>query len=318
MTASRILAGGSLRSKARERVLASARELGYVRNQHAANLRTGRSRLIGVMVPFIDNPFYTKFLQEIHDAFATHRYQCLIACSFGRSTAMLAAVELFAAYHVDGIVLDISEGAVTAEFSRRLRAWQRRARAIAVTGVPSHDLPFDHLYLDNGQAIAAVMQHLLAQGHRRIGFLGGHADNPNIANRLAAFRRALKGASLAAPPERIALGAPALDDVARRAAELLRLPDRPTAVVCTSDMMAMVAIQAARDAGLRVPQDLAVTGFDDIDQASLLNPRLTTVRQPLRPMAVAIADMLLARLGKRSAPVQERRYEADLIVRESA
>src|SRR4030095_3300153 len=97
-----ILAGKSLRSKSRDRVLQCARKLDYVRNQQAANLRTGRSKLIGVMVPFIDNPFYTKFLQEMHDALGAKGYQSLIACSFGESTSMLAAVSLFETYHVDG------------------------------------------------------------------------------------------------------------------------------------------------------------------------------------------------------------------------
>jgi LacI family transcriptional regulator len=94
-TAARILAGGSPTSKSRDKVLNCARKLGYVRNQQAANLRTGRSRLIGTVVPFIDNPFYTKYLQEIHDALSAKDYQSLIACSFGRSENMLAAVKLF-------------------------------------------------------------------------------------------------------------------------------------------------------------------------------------------------------------------------------
>ncbi len=317
MTAARILAGKSLRSKSRERVLQCARKLDYVRNQQAANLRTGRSRLIGVMVPFIDNPFYTKFLQEMHDALGAQGYQSLIACSFGESSSMLAAVSLFETYHVDGIVLDISEGVVTREVQKRLQALQRRARSVVVTGTQQHDIGYDHLYLDNHSAIAKVMRHLLSRSHRELGFIGGFEGNPNIENRLDGFRHALRKAGLPINPEWISLGNPALGVLPQRVNRLLRARKRPTAIVCTSDMIAMVVVKAAYEAGLRVPQDLAVTGFDDIEQASLLNPSLTTVRQPLRAMATDIVDLLLRGLGTKRVPIQEKRFEADLVIRES-
>ena len=317
MTAARILAGKSLRSKSRDRVLQCARKLDYVRNQQAANLRTGRSKLIGVMVPFIDNPFYTKFLQEMHDALGAHGYQSLIACSFGESSSMLAAVSLFETYHVDGIVLDISEGVVTREVHKRLQALQRRARPVVVTGTQQHDIGYDHLYLDNRSAIAKVMRHLLSRGHRELGFIGGFVENLNIENRLDGFRHALREAGIPVNPEWISLGNPALGVLPQRVHRLLRARKRPTAIVCTSDMIAMVVVKAAYEAGLRVPQDLAVTGFDDIEQASLLNPSLTTVRQPLRAMATDLVELLLRGLGTKRVPIQEKRFEADLVIRES-
>ncbi len=317
MTAARILAGSSLRSKSRDDVLRCARKLGYVRNQQAANLRTGRSRLIGIMVPFIDNPFYTKFLQEMHDALHSEKYQSLIVCSFGQTESMLAAVKLFESYKVDGIVLDISEGAVTAELQDQLAHLQSRSRALVVTGAQRHDMPCDHLYLDNRTAIKKVVRHLLARGHRAFGFVGGLEENPNIANRLDGFTRALREAKIQVRQDWISLGDPAIGNVVQRVHRMLRAAERPTAVVCTSDMIAMTVVKAASEAGLKVPQEVAVTGFDDIDQASLINPGLTTVLQPLKTMAADIVKLLLRRLGPETAPIQERRYEAELVIRES-
>jgi DNA-binding LacI/PurR family transcriptional regulator len=317
MTAARILAGKSQQSKSRQRVLKCAEKLAYVRNEHAANLRTGRSRLIGVMVPFIDNPFYTKFLQEMHDTLAESQYQSLIACSFGQGNSMLSAVQLFESYNVDGLVLDLSEGRMTPDVQQRLRTLQNRSRAVVVTGSQRHDLSYDHLYLDNHSAIEKVMRHLLSRGHRRFGFVGGWAENPNIANRLDAFKTCIRNAGLTVVPELISLGDPALGDVTQRMHRLLRLPERPTAIVCTSDMIAMIAVKAARETGLRVPQDLAVTGFDDIELANLLNPALTTVRQPLNSMAREIVNLVLHRLEAKAAPFEEKRFEADLVIRES-
>lgn len=317
MTAARILAGSSRRSKNRDKVLSCARKLGYVRNQQAANLRTGRTQLVGIMVPFIDNPFYTKFLQEMHDALMARSYQSLIACSFGQAGDMLAAVKLFESYNVDGIVLDISEGVVTSELQLELKQLQRRSRSVVVTGSQSHDLSFDHLYLDNKTAITKVVRHLVSRGHRSIGFIGGYSENLNIGNRLDGFKQALREAKIDLEPEWISLGNPALGSVGQRAQQMLRMANRPSSIVCTSDLIAMVVIKAAREAGLRVPQDLAVTGFDDVELASWINPSLTTIRQPLQTMAVDIVDLLLRRLDQKKIPIQENRYEADLIIRDS-
>lgn len=319
MTAARILAGSSRRSKNRDRVLDCAKKLGYVRNQNAANLRTGRSRIIGIMVPFIDNPFYTKFLQEMHNALAARQYQCLIGCSFGESASMQATINLFGTYNVDGLVLDISEGAMTGEIEKQLKQARQRSRPVVITGAQQHDIPHDHLYLDNKRAIAKVIRHLVSRGHRSIGFLGGLADNLNIKNRLEGFSTALEKAGLPAEPAWISQGNPSLDSVAQRAHQLLRAKSRPTAIVCTSDMIAMVAIKAALENGLRIPQDIAITGFDDIAQASLLNPGLTTVRQPLKAMVSDIVTLLLRHLEAESdiPTLQKQQYEAELVIRES-
>jgi len=261
MTAARILAGKSLRSKSREQVLSCARKLDYVRNQHAANLRTGRSRLIGIIVPFIDNPFYTKTLQEMHDALGAHNYQTLIACSFGRADNMLAAVQLFESYNVDGIVIDIGEGILTKAVDVRLRTLQRRSRAVVLIGSQRHTICFDHLYLDNRSAVSQVMRHLHSRGHRSFGFIGGTAENLNIKNRLGAFADFLGEANIALHREWISLGQSTIPDLMARARRIFDLPNRPTAVVCTSDMIAMITIKAAREAKLRVPEDVAVTAL---------------------------------------------------------
>jgi len=318
MTAARILAGKSLKSKSRERVLLCAQKLDYVRNQHAANLRTGRSRLIGVIVPYIDNPFYTKVLQELHDALGVHKYQTLIACSFGHADNMLSALQLLESYNVDGIVIDISEGIMTDAVEQRLDGLRRRSRSIVLTGSQKHNISYDHLYLDNRRAITNVMRHLYSRGHKSFGFVGGPEENLNIKNRLDAFKKFLPEVGIAVRPECISLGRSSLADITQRVRQLLELPNRPTAVVCTSDMIAMAVIKAAREGGLKVPADIAVTGFDDIDQASLLNPPLTTVRQPLKAMAAETVGLVLQRLAKDRLPFQERRFEADLIIRESS
>jgi LacI family transcriptional regulator len=218
---------------------------------------------------------------------------------------------------VDGIVLDISEGILTPEIQDRIQHLQRHSHPVVVTGGQRHNISCDHLYLDNRTAIAKLMRHLVARGHRTFGFLGGLPQNLNIKNRLEGFKAALREAGAAVVPEWISLGDPSLASVNQRAHQLLRASPRPTALVTTSDMIAMVALNVAHENGLRIPDDLAVTGFDDIAEAGLLNPGLTTVRQPMRTMAVDIVDMLLDQRRSLRRPVREKRYEAELVIRNS-
>jgi DNA-binding LacI/PurR family transcriptional regulator len=253
----------------------------------------------------------------MHDAISAKGYQSLIACSFGQTRSMLEAIKLFEAYKVDGIVLDISEGVVTPEVQRRLKIMQERSSSVVVTGSQHHNLGFDHLYLNNKSAVAKLMGHLITRGHRDFAFVGGFQENLNIKNRLAAFKQSLVDTKLAQHPEWISLGDPVLGNVTQRVHRMLRDGSRPTAVVCTSDMIAMAVIKVALEVGLRVPQDLAVTGFDDVDLASMINPSLTTLRQPLHTMAEDIVELLLHRLEKTRMRTQGKRYEAELVIRGS-
>ncbi len=317
-TAARILAGESPGSQHRARVLGCAKKLGYVRNQQAANLRTGRSGLIGIIVPYIDNPFYTAFLQSMHDTLLDHRYQSLIACSFGQPENMLTAFRLFETYNIDGLVLDISEGMLNSEILATLRTYHKRSRPVVITGGRDRDILHDHLCLDNKRAMAKAVEYLHTKGHRSFGFLGGVPENLNIASRLDGFQEALQRFNIASPPEWISLGSPALQHVFERALALFQLPTPPSALLCTSDMIAMMAMKAAAEAGKRVPADVAITGFDDIEQASFLNPSLTTLRQPIKAMTKDIWQMLQGRLKSNKLPIRERIYDVELVPRASA
>ncbi|MGE9292479.1 MAG: LacI family DNA-binding transcriptional regulator, partial [Puniceicoccales bacterium] len=186
-----------------------------------------------------------------------------------------------------------------------------------VTGARRDDIPYDHLYLDNERAVRKLIRYFVSRGHSRMGFVGGLPENMNIQQRVRGFELALADENLECGPAAISLGAPDLDSVTQRTHQYLRSSDRPSAVICTSDMIAMVVIRAAIELGLRVPQDIAVAGFDDITQASLTTPSVTTIRQPLRAMSQDIVSMLLSRLESPKTPIREKQYEAELILRES-
>jgi DNA-binding LacI/PurR family transcriptional regulator len=317
-TAARILAGESPKSKNRAFVLKCAGQLGYVRNQQAANLRIGKSGLVGILVPYIDNPFYTKFLQEMHNALRTHNSQCLIACSFGKSENMLAALHHFEAYNIDGLVVDVNEGSLSPQTQEILQHMQRRGRPVIITGAQLPNKYYDHFYLDNINAMDKVVRHLSSRGHKLIGFVGGIESNPNIHSRLDGLKKAIKSLKLTTKDEWIGLGDSSAAAVQQRAFQILRLPKRPTAIACTSDMIAIAVMKAAHELNLQVPRDIAVVGFDDIDIASLSNPGLTTVKQPMQVMAQDIGILLAEKQRKaKESKLFVRHYEPELIIRES-
>ena len=316
-TAARILSGDSLRSKKRTEVLACAQKLGYVRNQQAANLRTGRSQLIGVIVPYIDNPFYTKFLQEMHNALHQQGYQGLIACSFGKSKTLLEALRLFETYNIDGVSIDVSEGVLTDEIHSSLQLMKRRGRSVVITGAQMHDICHDHLYLDNRRAMGKLVRHLKSRNHDMVGFMGGYTENLNIRNRLDGLKEALKAHNVTIRQQWIGLGDPSVAAVHQRACQILSTKDRPSAIVCTSDMIAISTMKAAFELELQIPRDVAITGFDDIDLAALMSPGLTTVRQPMTVMARDIVDLLLHQQERISERPIEKLYDAELIIRDS-
>ncbi|MFC7759592.1 substrate-binding domain-containing protein [Catellatospora bangladeshensis] len=163
----------------------------------------------------------------------------------------------------------------------------------------------------------AVTAHLTALGHRRIGVVGGPHNWLAGQARLAGHTSALADVGVLADPALVRSAEPTAELGHRAAAELLDLPDRPTALVCFNDKAAVGALAAATERGLRVPADLSVTGFDDIDLASATTPRLTTVRQPLQEMGRIAVGLLVRLLDQHQLEALHIELATELVVRES-
>ena len=319
-TVARILAGESKRSKNRDKVLKCARDLGYVRNANAANLRTGKTSLVGVLVPFIDNPYYTQFAQELHNALAKHHLQPLIACSFGRTMEFNSALKAFRSYNVDAILINSSQGSLSEETSELLNYFQSVKKPLMLIGRSSENPTIDQADIDNSNGIEKIVDYLVAKGHTRIAFIGGRASSLTPSARLRGYRLGMEKAGLPISDKLISLGEGSPQDAAQRVQQLLaETSPRPTALVCNNDMMAIAAIKTCRRAGLRVPEDIAVTGFDDIEFASMMEPALTTLHQPISQIASDCVKRLVERLHAEEPPVPRQfLYETELVVRDSA
>lgn len=297
-TVSRALSGSALVTEETRRVVADAvGRTGYVVNNVAANLRTQRSRQVLAMVPSIANPFFAAVLLGLEEALAEQGFSLLVG-----NTADVAAREADLARqlltgNVDGLVL----------LTGRLPAGLEAARIVAISEhVPDPRVP--SVGIDNFAAARAIVQHLRDLGHRDIAHIAGPSGNVLTDQRRRGYE-ALCGRPVVVPGDfTIASGETAM-------ATLLRGKSRVTAVFCSNDEMAIGAIKTAKAAGLRVPADLSVAGFDDIEFAAAYDPALTTIRQPRRDMGRAAAALLLDMLDGK--PADSVVLPATLIVRDS-
>jgi LacI family repressor for deo operon, udp, cdd, tsx, nupC, and nupG len=301
-TVSRALAGSPrVTGGTRARIEAAVRETGYVVNQVAQGLRLQRSRQLLVLLPTIANPFFAEIIQGVEEEAAGAGYGVLVGSTENEPAREAALARQLLTGGVDGLVL--LTGRIPAGLAEQAAAGQ--IVAVSET-IPGSRLPI--VAIDNEAAAAAAVAHLLGLGHRRIGHIGGPPGNVLTAQRARGWRKALARGGIEEPPVfgdfTMASGEVAM------AALLARAP-RPTAVFCANDEMAIGAMKAARAAGLRVPHDLSLVGFDDISFAAFADPPLTTIRQPRRAFGRAAVAALLHGTSRR------RQMEYDLIIRAS-
>lgn len=308
---------GTVRARTRERVLAVARELGYVPSGSARGLASRTTGVLGlcfpdyddagvdadIVDPDADNPEHVLYADEItrgmERAARRHGYALLIAASLdGGPESLVAKV----AGRVDGF-------AVLARTvpNEDLEIISRRLPVVMIAG-PCEIDHIDHIEVANADGEFELTTHLIADhGLRRLAFLGGPVDSPDTEARFLGFRRACAAAGLAVPDEPDTRGSFTQAD-GRAATERLleRVGQPPEALVCASDQMAIGALQTLERQGLRVPRDVAVVGFGGIRLGRVVRPSLTTVSQPVRKLGEAAVDLLVERLqdpGREPRPV---------------
>ncbi len=307
----------SISAATRERVLAAIADLGYVTDGAARSLRTGKSLLVASLIPDITNPFYPAFERGIQDVADDHGYDLIAYNTDGLREKELRALRSVQRARVDGVIATPFQ-LTAADFSPVIDA----GIAVVVFGElqDEPDPPrFDSIYIDDERAAGELVAYLIERGYHPIGLLSGKADVRRRLGRIHAYRRLM--AERAEPQEEmLARGADPTEAggyVAMK--ELLTRSPLPRAVFAVNDMMALGALVAIREAGLRVPDDIAIAGFDDITVAKLANPPLTTVAQFPERLGRRATEMLFDRLaGAVGGPGRRVEMPYELIVRESA
>jgi LacI family repressor for deo operon, udp, cdd, tsx, nupC, and nupG len=317
-TVSRALSDSPLvKAETKTRIQRLAREMGYSPDAIARSLVMQRTHTVGVVVTTITDPFVAEVVQGLEDTAQENDYSVILASSASEPGRELAAVEMLRAKRVDGVIVTSSRvGALYLEHLERI--------GVPVVLVNNHNEQSGRytfsVSVDNQHGGHLATAHLVQRGRRRISYVSGPADHSDDAERLAGYRQALGEAGIAFDPALVLPGNGRLDGGELALRTLARLAERPTAVFCYNDMTAIGLISAARWAGLSVPKDLAVVGFDDIPLAAHVYPPLTTVAQPQRDMGRQAMNMALALMAADDsiAPFSDVVIKGKLIVRESS
>lgn len=304
---------GSISEETRRRVLEVVDELGYIRSSRARSLRDNESRVIGYawdkrrseFNPVLDNFLYAM----LRHAEANGRNLLLFSTEGSREVETYH--ELVMTKRVDGFVLS--------------HTVQDDPRFVYLhdSGVPfvafgRSNTPLDHAVhwvdVDGQSGTHAATEHLIAHGHRRIGFIGWPAGSVSGDNRRLGYQRALREFDIDADPATVIRTENSIRDGFEAGVALLALPKRPTAVVCVSDVIAAGALRAFAAAGARI----AITGFDDTPIAEFMHPTLTSLKQPVGRAAEILIEMLLCQLDGRPTTIRQALLPPELIIRESS
>ncbi len=320
-TVSRALNGYTdVRPETRERIMRLARELDYTPAAAARSLVTQRSHIIGVFMetgeghPDLQHPFFHEVLGGLKQRVGAEGFDLLLFASErpGNGYGPHSYLKRARHHNVDACAL-IGLDPDDPEVRRLTRA------EIPCVGIDMHlEGPSVEVVMsDNVEGAAAAVRHLYGLGHRRIATITGMVDSRPGADRLRGYRAAVQESGLAYRDDYVAYGDFYAESGREATERLLALAEPPTAIFAAADMMAIGAIRAAAQAGLRVPEDLSIIGFDDIQLATHVNPPLTTMRQDKLGLGAAAGDALVARVAGDPDRPALRTLGVELVVRGS-
>lgn len=297
----------------RERVLEAMKATNYRPNAVARSLRSGKTQTLGLILPDSSNPFFAEVGLEVEKVAFAEGYS-LILCNTDRDIAKEEFyVKLLSNKQVDGIIF-VSTGIPTNSLNFLLG----EHTPVVIVDRDLSDFEADAVLTDHHMGGCQATQHLLALGHWRIGCISGPLDGTPSADRVNGYRKALEESGIPVDPELVLKGDYHPRSGYEAASHLLKLDEPPTAIFACNDLMAMGVIRAVIEAGLSVPNDVSVVGFDNIDLTNYTTPPLTTVAQPIAEIAKQSTMLLLKRIADPKRSVERPKLSTELIVRQSS
>jgi LacI family transcriptional regulator len=312
-TAGRVLSGqGYAGKETRQRVLEAADELGYVPNRIARSLRLRQTKMLGLLIADVENSFYSTIARNVESVAKENGYQVVLCNSSDDPSIERDSLKLLEELRVDGVIITPTP---------RNRRWleQLREQDIVIVQIDRQvdRLHADAILVDNERASADAVSHLISSGHKQIGIVTGPLDVTTAKLRLAGYRRAMEEHGIPVRPELIIAGSFRRDEAIKEADGLLSAEQPPTAIFAANNILAEAVLMALADMGLTVPADMSLVAFDDTPWMSMVNPRLTAVRQPVADMARSATELLLRRLRNGPGEPTTVLFNAELVVRGS-
>lgn len=312
-TVSRVLNGTAPVSPEKaERVRQAVEALGFVPNTNAQALAGWKSGLFGLIISDITNPYFPDLVKAFEDVALEYGRDVLIADTNYDPHRMAACVTRMLQRQVDGIAIMTSELDESA-----VRLLEQRSIPTVFMDTGKLDKKINVVRVDYAAGVNMAVAHLLELGHRKIGFIAGPPSLPSANLRLRAFRQAMKAQGLNSPAEWLYKGDHRVSGGIQAVNQLLKNKQRPSALVCSNDLTAIGVMEGLTDAGIRVPEEFSIVGFDDIEISSYIKPGLTTLRVPRSQLASAAFRMLLEQGSNSSTPasIEERCFSPLLILR---
>jgi len=312
-TVSRVLNGFEyVKDATREKILAAAEKLGYVANLQARSLAGGKSNIVGLLVPKIDNNYITEIVAGIDDELAHANFNLMLYTTHRHTGKEEQYTKSIANSMADGLLLIVPLG--TDIYLQTLQDLN-----FPYVLVDQHDLTgqSDEIMTTNYKGAYEATEYLIQLGHRRIAFITGLLELHSTHDRLAGFKDALTDHGIRFNPKYVVQGDFWEDEAYHATNKLLQLEKRPTAIFAANDLTAIGAMTALRDNGISAPEEMSIIGFDDISQAAFTNPRLTTVRQPLEQMGRQAVSLLLEKIRNPDRPPRRITLTTELVIRDS-
>lgn len=292
-----------------KKVKQAIEEVNYRPNMLARNFRSAKAYSIVVLVPDIANPFFSLVIRAIEDQAQKRGYAVLLGDTQDSGAKEKEYIRLVETRLADGII--------------QLRPHSPDAPTNKALGLPyinlcgTEDTPGPCIRIDNVLASKNMVDYLISLGHKRIGIITGLRGNPHTMDRMKGYKQSLAEAGIEFDERLIAEGEYSIWSGVNAANKLCGLDKPPTAIMCMNDEMAIGAVQSLKSHGYAVPQDISVTGFDDIDYARYCDPPLTTISQPAEDMGKIAVDLLLRLIEGEELSKEEHVLPYDFIVRKS-
>ena len=290
-----------VRERTRAKVQAAILETGYSPNTIAQSFRRGRTNIIMVVMPSIGDPFFTDVMQGIRSVVAEHGYSIIITETNFNTMSAEEVGAIMVSRQADGFILLAS---IFPFGSEVLAKAEQRSQPVVIgcetISASLSDIPSVHI--DNVAAARDATNFLISKGHSRIAFISGQATSLLTRDREFGYRAAMHKARLPIEDGWVVEGNLSIEGAASACGQLLEHPDRPTAIFCANDEMAIGCMHEIRQHGLSVPEDMSVMGFDDIRYAEVIEPALTTISQPAREIGERVAIRLFNAIERGNQP----------------
>jgi DNA-binding LacI/PurR family transcriptional regulator len=303
---------GPVKPATARKVWRAVTELNYYPNSHARALVSGRSRMIGLIVSDITNPFFPELIRSFQELAGHQQYDLLITSTDYETARMTACLRRMLERKVDGVAI------MTSEMDLGLiKELSRRGVPIVFMDVGQIGPRMSHVAIEYGSGVLQAVRHLVELGHEEIAFISGPLDLHSARTRREAYLEGLRQHALKADKRLIRESTHTAEGGEKAMAALLRLPRIPTAVMASNDWTAIGALHAIHAAGLHVPEDVSLVGFDDIPLVSYTTPALTSVRMAAADVGATAFKALFALIGGERLEGHVYKVPTRLVIRES-